>query len=99
MMDGQNNSQNNTWTEWANYVLHIIKKHDGNFDEIEKELRTKDIAIENKLDKEVFTLFRADDYNVFKTEVLTKAKYNSILYGAIVGGVVSFIFSLLSKLI
>ncbi len=99
MMDGQNNNQNNTWTEWANYVLHIIKKHDGNFEAIEKELKEVALTLENKLDKDIFITFRADDYNVFKTEALTKAKYNSILYGAIVGGVVSFIFSLLSKLI
>lgn len=92
MMDGQTN----TWNEWANYVLHVIKKHDGNFEEIEEELKRACLLIQNKLDKETFQNFRADDYNIFKTEILTKAQVFGIIWGIIAGGIVSFIVSLLT---
>jgi len=90
-MDGQTN----TWNEWANHVLHIIKKHDGDFDAIKKELVSMGLLIQEKLDKDIFQNFRADDYNVFKTEVLTKAKINA----GIVGAIVSFLISLFARIL
>ena len=35
MKDTQNSS---AWNDWANYLLYIVKKHDGDIDKIQSDL-------------------------------------------------------------
>lgn len=101
MTDSQNN--NTAWNEWANYVLEISKKHDTNIDELYDFYNKKCLDIDNlkevKLSREEFQKFLINDYVIFKTEVLTKAKMTGVIWGAVTGGIVSFIIMLLAKVL
>ena len=127
MTDSQNKS---AWNDWANYLLHIVKKHDGDLEAIKIELKSIGLQDEKitsiilliaehkedlgKLSKEIINLgleiqqlkltklnesrfdtFYAEDYKVFKTELLTKAKLRGVWWGAISGGIISIIGMLL----
>jgi len=131
MTDSQNKS---AWNDWANYLLHIVKKHDGDLESIRLELKAigvQEEKIENlitvishnkkdldKLDKEIIKLglqvqelqliklnentfddFYANDYKVFKTELLTEAKIKGIIWGTLSGVVVTTIGILLRILL
>ena len=99
-MDSQNNT---TWNEWANYILHIVKKHEDVDEKHEQSIKDNCLGIENlketKLSKEEFQKFLVTDYVIFKTEVLTKAKMTGVIWGAVTGGIVSFIIMLLAKVL
>ncbi len=86
MMDIQNN---NAWTDWANYLLYIVKKHDGDIEKIEAELSDIGINIENlkqtKLNEEEFQNFLKNDYIVFKTEIKATEKKRTKIWGIILG--------------
>lgn len=93
-------SQNKTvWNDWANYVLSIIKKHDSDIDKNEAKLNRTELEIdrlkENKLSRRDFEKFLSEDYIIFKTTVLTRAK----TYGAIWGVIVAIITSIAIALI
>ena len=95
-MDSQSN---NPWNEWANYILLMIKQHTENIDKIKTDANDSCLEIENKLSKEDFQKFLINDYVIFKTEVITKARLAGILWGAVIGGIVSFIIALISYIL
>jgi len=128
-------SLNNTaWNDWANYLLHIVKKHDGDIvsivnelkligiqdekianilqiikgyegdvAEMEKNINTMQLQIQQlsltKLNECVFDSFYAEDYKVFKTEILTQAKIKGTIWGAIMGGIVGLLLGLLNTIL
>jgi len=91
-MDSQNKT---VWNDWANYVLSVIKKHE---DDLEKaQIKSNQFEIElNRLKEGKFSIvdfqkFLSEDYVIFKTTVLTKAK----TYGAIWGVIVTILTTIL----
>lgn len=95
-MDSQNN---NPWNEWANYILLMIKQHSADIAGTKKDVDDSCLKLEGKLTKEEFQKFLINDYVIFKTEVLTKAKIAGIVWGAAIGGIVSFVIALISFLL
>lgn len=80
-------SQNNAWNEWANYLLYIVKKHDGDIEKIKEELKGVDLESlkKVKLNEDDFQKFLAEDYVIFKTEVKTSEKRRNRLWGIVLG--------------
>jgi predicted HAD superfamily hydrolase len=54
---------------------------------------------ETKLSLADFQSFLIKDYVIFKTEVLTKAKMSGIVWGAVMGGIVSFVLMLIAHVL
>lgn len=95
-------SQNKTvWNDWANYVLSVIKRHDSDIEKNQAKSNQFDIEIdrlkENKLSRRDFEKFLSEDYVVFKTTVLTKAKTYGAIWGVIVAIVTSIIIGLIKN--
>lgn len=96
--------QNSAWNEWANYLLYIVKKHEGDVDAIKKENIELGLLIEtltqSKLDADEFQKFLAEDYVVFKTEVKTTAKRRNMTWGVILGivTILSFLLRIVLKI-
>jgi len=131
MTDSQNKS---AWNDWANYLLYIVKKHDGDIDGIREELKVMGLQKEkisqilssveqyrdnielmekdikslnlnvqelnlNKLTKSDFDDFYAEDYKVFKTQILERAKIKARHSGAIWGFVSAFVIYIIDLLV
>lgn len=82
-------SQNNAWNEWANYLLYIVKKHEGDIEKIKEELKNSGLNLESldkvKLNEDDFQKFLTEDYVIFKTEVKTAEKKRNRLWGIVLG--------------
>lgn len=89
----------NVWNDWANYVLNILKKHDSDVEKLQSKSAQSDIEIdrlkENKLSRRDFEKFLSEDYVIFKTTVLTKAKTQGAIWGAIITILISILITLL----
>lgn len=97
-------SQNKTvWNDWANYVLSVIKKHDNDIEKSRLDLTNNEIEInrlkETKVDQKDFNKFMSEDYVVFKTTVLTKAKVHGAIWGIIGTILASIIISVIKGLL
>ena len=91
-------TQNSAWNEWANYLLYIVKKHEGDIEKIEPELKQIGLDInslkEGKLDDDDFQKFLKEDYVIFKTEIKTASKKRDRIWAVILGTVTLLSFLL-----
>ena len=98
MTDSQNT---NVWNDWANYILNVIKKHDADIEKNRVKSNQFDIEIdrlkENKFSRRDFEKFLSEDYVIFKTTVLTKAKTYGAIWGIIVAIITSIIIAIINN--
>jgi hypothetical protein len=89
MKDTPNTS---AWNDWANYLLYIVKKHDGDIEKIEKDIKEH---------KEEFQKFLREDYIIFKTEIKTAERRRNKLWGIILGAatIVNIVLTIILRIV